>query len=136
MDGKIKRFYQPFTSTEAVNLQGNVDGRIHHTAEIAPGAQIDRTAEIGAYAFVGENVTIGPGNIIEHHAIVEKNTILQNNNHIFPYAVIGSDPQDKNFTGRDTFLHIGSGNIIREFCTINRGPNQMMDGHLWEITIT
>jgi UDP-N-acetylglucosamine acyltransferase len=39
----------------------------------------------------------------------------------YPYAVIGTEPQDLKFVGEKTTLEIGEETIIREFCTINRG---------------
>jgi UDP-N-acetylglucosamine acyltransferase len=45
-------------------------------------------------------------------------------NHIFQFASIGDDPQDKKYRGENTRLEIGDRNTIREYCTINRGTIQ------------
>ncbi|MBN1129046.1 MAG: acyl-ACP--UDP-N-acetylglucosamine O-acyltransferase, partial [Chitinispirillaceae bacterium] len=42
-------------------------------------------------------------------------------NRVFHGAAVGLIPQDLKFAGEKTFLRIGDRNIIREFCTINRG---------------
>ena len=36
-------------------------------------------------------------------------------------TVIGNDPQDLKYKGEETWVEIGDGTIIREYCTINRG---------------
>src|SRR5438477_8600936 len=36
-------------------------------------------------------------------------------------AVIGNDPQDLKYKGEETWVEIGSGTIIREYSTVNRG---------------
>src|SRR5206468_1207036 len=36
-------------------------------------------------------------------------------------TVIGNDPQDLKYRGEETWVEIGSGTIIREYSTINRG---------------
>ncbi len=46
------------------------------------------------------------------------------NNHIFDFAAVGGEPQDKKYAGEPTRLEIGNGNTIREYCTINRGTAQ------------
>jgi UDP-N-acetylglucosamine acyltransferase len=45
-------------------------------------------------------------------------------NHIFQFASIGDEPQDKKYRGEPTRLVIGDRNTIREYCTINRGTIQ------------
>ncbi len=45
-------------------------------------------------------------------------------NHIYSFASIGDDPQDKKYKGERTRLVIGDRNSIREGCTINRGTVQ------------
>ena len=40
---------------------------------------------------------------------------------IYQFASLAEIPQDKKYQGEDCKLIIGSGNTIREYCTINRG---------------
>jgi UDP-N-acetylglucosamine acyltransferase len=42
-------------------------------------------------------------------------------NHVSAGTVLGTDPLDKNFDGRRSYLRIGNGNKIREHFTISRG---------------
>jgi len=45
-------------------------------------------------------------------------------NRIFPFASVGTAPQDLKYAGEPTRLEIGEGNTIREFVTINRGTTK------------
>lgn len=93
---------------------------IHPTAAIHPGAQLDSTVEVGAYAVIGDRVSIGAGTTIGAHAIIEGPTEIGVNNRIFPGAAIGLEPQDLKYKGAVSFVKIGDGNCFREYVTINR----------------
>jgi len=93
---------------------------IHPTAIVHPGARIDEDCNIGPYCIIGENVALGKGNILVSHVVIDGITTIGDNNKIFSYAVIGTDPQDLKFKNEPTRLNIGSNNTIREFVTINR----------------
>jgi UDP-N-acetylglucosamine acyltransferase len=75
---------------------------------------------------IGPDVVIGPRCWIGSHAIITGQTTLGADNKVFPFASIGSEPQDKKYGGGPTRLAIGDRNVFREFCTINRGatPDQ------------
>ena len=94
---------------------------IHQTAIIDDSATIAEGVKIGAYAIIGANVQIATGCDIGHHVVIEGPTAIGENNRIFPFAAIGLEPQDKKFQGEESHLEIGSGNLIREYVTINRG---------------
>jgi UDP-N-acetylglucosamine acyltransferase len=93
-------------------------------AVVDPGAKIDSDVYIGPYAVVGADVEIGRGSRIEPHAVIKGPTVIGADNHIFQFASIGDDPQDKKYKGERTRLVIGDRNTIREFCTLNRGTVQ------------
>ena len=93
-------------------------------AVVDPAAKIDADAYVGPYAVIGADVTIGRGSRIEPHAVVKGHTVIGVDNHIFQFASIGDDPQDKKYKGEPTRLVIGDRNTIRECCTINRGTAQ------------
>ena len=94
---------------------------IHPTAIISPKAELDSSVQVGPYAIVGENVSIGPGVVIGPHAVIEPFVTIGANCRIFQYASIGAPPQDLKFKGERSYVNIGSGTVIREFATINRG---------------
>jgi UDP-N-acetylglucosamine acyltransferase len=97
---------------------------IHPTAIVDPSARIAEGVSIGPYSVIGADVEIGPGCRIEGHVVIKGPTTIGRDNHIFQFASIGDDPQDKKYAGEQTGLVIGDGNTIRECCTINRGTIQ------------
>lgn len=94
---------------------------IHQTAQIDPRAEIDEDVEIGSYCIVAGNVKIGRGTKLMNNVTILGETALGEENTIFPYAVIGGDPQDLKYKGGKTKLAIGNKNVFREYVTINRG---------------
>ncbi len=97
---------------------------IHPTAIIDASATIDASAVIGPYCVIGKDVVIGAGSCLLNHVTVQCNTTIGCENKIFPYAVIGADPQDKKYAGEETTLVVGDENEIREHVTIHRGTGQ------------
>jgi len=99
----------------------NILSKIHPTAIIHPSSKIDSSVEIGAYSIIGENVSIDSNTIIGPHVVISGNCDIGKENKIYQFASIAEIPQDKKYEGEDCRLIIGSGNTIREYCTINRG---------------
>jgi UDP-N-acetylglucosamine acyltransferase len=97
---------------------------IDKTAIIEDGATIEDGVKIGAYAYIGSKVTIKTGTNVMHHATIEGRTTIGENNIIFPYASLGTDPQDLKYAGEETELIIGNNNKFREFTLINTGTIQ------------
>ena len=97
---------------------------IHERAIVAREARVHESVSIGAYAVIGPDVEIGAGTRIEPHVVVKGPTTIGRDNHIYQFASIGDDPQDKKYRGEPTRLEIGDRNTIREACTINRGTIQ------------
>ena len=95
--------------------------RIHPTAIISPKAIISQTAKIGAYCVIGDRVTVHDNVELMSHICVDGVTQIGQNTIIFPFASIGSIPQDLKYNGEPGQLHIGKNNIIREQVTINIG---------------
>jgi len=99
-------------------------GNIHPTAQVAPDAELGENVEIGAYAVIGPGVVVGAHTHIGPHAILQGPARLGAHNEIFPFASIGSAPQDKKYKGEPTRLEVGDRNVIREFVTLNRGTTK------------
>lgn len=97
---------------------------IHPTAIIDERAELDSTVVVGPYAVIEAGVRIGPRTRIDSHAVIKGPTSIGADNHVYQFASLGDDPQDKKYAGEDTELRIGDGNTIRECCTINRGTIQ------------
>ena len=94
---------------------------IHPQAIVHPGAELGSGVKIGAFSTIGEHVRIGPGTFIGSHVVVDGWTEIGEKCRIFPFSSIGGDPQAIRYRGEPTRLTVGSGNVIREFVTINRG---------------
>jgi len=94
---------------------------IHPTAIIDPNAKLAADVKVGPYSIIGANVEIGEGTEIGGHAFIKGHTKIGKYNKIYQFSSIGEDPQDKKYSGKEVWLVIGDHNIIREFCTLNRG---------------
>lgn len=98
--------------------------RIHSTAIVEGGAELADDVIVEAYARIGPKVTIGAGTVIRHGAVVEGSTTLGEHNLVFPYACLGTAPQDLKYEGEDTRLIVGNHNTFRENVTVNLGTIQ------------
>jgi UDP-N-acetylglucosamine acyltransferase len=94
---------------------------IHPTCIIDKEAKISKNANIGPYTVIGPNVEIGDNVHIDSHVNVAGNTKIGSETKIFPFASIGTQPQDLKYKGEKNSLTIGNNNTIREYVTINPG---------------
>ena len=97
---------------------------IHKSVIISETAKISDNVEIGPFSIIGDHVEIGEGTRINSHVVINGPTIVGSENHIYQFASIGDDPQDRKYRGEPTRLKIGNRNTIREYCTISRGTAQ------------
>jgi UDP-N-acetylglucosamine acyltransferase len=98
--------------------------KIHPTAIVDPGAELDAGVSIGAYSIVGGGVEIGEGTAVGPHTIIEGPTRIGRDNRIGSFTALGGPPQDKGYRGEPTRLEIGDRNTIREYCSFNRGTTK------------
>lgn len=91
---------------------------VHINADIADDVQI------GPFSVIGPDVQIDSGTVIGPHVVIKGPTAIGRDNHIYQFASIGEDPQDKKYAAEITRLEIGDRNVIREFCTMHRGTQQ------------
>ncbi len=94
---------------------------IHRTALVDPSAQVGLDVAVEPYAIIGPNVVVGDGCAIGAHAVLERNVRLGPGVRVGIGTVLGGPPQDLKYQGEDTWVEIGAGTVIREYCTINRG---------------
>jgi len=97
---------------------------IHATAIVSATAKFADDVQVGPYSIIGDGVEIGKGTRIDSHVVINGPTIIGEGNHIYQFASIGDDPQDKKYADEPTRLVIGNRNTIREFCTFSRGTAQ------------
>ena len=95
--------------------------KIHPTAIVDSSADLDEGVEIGPYCVVGPNVRIGRGTRLHNHVSVSGPTTIGRDNVLYPFSVVGADPQDLKFFGEHAVCLIGDRNVIREHVTIHRG---------------
>lgn len=94
---------------------------------ISPLAYVDKNATIGEnvtihpFAYIDRDVVIGDGSEIMPYASIIRGTKLGKNNRVFQNSVIGADPQDFRWKGKEATCNIGDNVVIRENCIINRG---------------
>jgi len=94
---------------------------IHNSSIIEKKAKIGKNVRIGPFCFIGENVEIADEVDLISNIHIEGNTKIGKGTKIFPFASIGTQPQDLKYKGESTILQIGENNIIREYVTINPG---------------
>jgi len=94
---------------------------ISPAAIVHPHAKLGDNVSIGPFCIVEDGVEIGAGTVLESHVVIKRFTTLGENNHLHAGVVLGSDPEDKNFSGNRSYLRIGSRNIFREHSTASRG---------------
>ena len=94
---------------------------IHNTSVIDKKAKISKTVKIGPFCYVGPDVELSDNVELISNVHIEGNTKIGKGNKIFPFASIGTQPQDLKFKNETNSLSIGEENIIREYVTINPG---------------
>ena len=97
---------------------------INKTAIISETAKIEDKVEIGPYSIIGPNVKISGNTKIHSHVHIVGNTSIGSGNEIFPFASIGTAPQDLKYKGEKNSLIIGNNNKFREYVNINPGTQQ------------
>lgn len=98
--------------------------KIHPSAVIGLGVELDKNIEVGPFAVIEGRVRVGSGTKIGSHAVIGSkygSVEIGENNQILSGAVIGGPPQDLKYKNENTKLIVGSGNIFREFVTVNIG---------------
>jgi UDP-N-acetylglucosamine acyltransferase len=94
---------------------------IHPTAVIDGSARIGNGVSVDPYCVVGPNVQLDDAVTLKAHVVVDGRTIVGAGTTIYPFASIGSAPQDLKYKGEPSVLIIGRNNTIREHVTMNPG---------------
>tara|TARA_A100001011_G_C14196309_1_gene793667 strand:+ start:503 stop:1282 length:780 start_codon:yes stop_codon:yes gene_type:complete len=94
---------------------------IHNSSVINKKAKISSKIKIGPFCYIGPNVTLEDDVELKSNVHIEGNTIIGKGTKIFPFASIGTQPQDLKFKGEKNSLVIGENNLIREYVSINPG---------------
>ena len=94
---------------------------IHSSAIVDPGAELESDVEVGPFSVIGPDVVVGAGTRVGSHVVIEGPARIGEFNRIHSFNSLGGAPQDKKYRGESSTLEIGNGNVIREYCTFNRG---------------
>ena len=94
---------------------------IHKTSEIDKKAKISKNVKIGPFCYVGPGVELNENVELISNVHIEGDTTVGSGTKIFPFASIGTQPQDLKYKGEKNSLTIGENNFIREYVTINPG---------------
>lgn len=97
---------------------------IHSTAIIEDGAKLGNNVQVGPYSVIGAHVVLYDNVVVKSHVVIEGHTHIGEGTTIYPFASIGSAPQDLKFGGEESRLIIGKNNTIREHVTMNPGTAQ------------
>ena len=94
---------------------------IHRTAIIDRRAEVHPEAEIGPYVVIDGPVHVGRGTRVLAHSTLMGWTEIGCDNVIHAGAAIGDTPQDLAYSGAQSYLRIGDGNVFREHTQVHRG---------------
>jgi UDP-N-acetylglucosamine acyltransferase len=94
---------------------------IHTSSIISKKAKIGNNVKIGPFCNIGDSVQLNDDVELVSSVHIVGNTTIGKGTKIFPFASIGSDPQDLKFDNEQNSLLIGERNTIREHVTINPG---------------
>ncbi|MAH74391.1 MAG: acyl-[acyl-carrier-protein]--UDP-N-acetylglucosamine O-acyltransferase, partial [Candidatus Pelagibacter sp. TMED197] len=94
---------------------------IHKSSVIDPKAKIGKNVKIGPFCYVGPNVSLDENVELISNVHIEGRTKIGIGTKIFPFASLGTQPQDLKYKGERNSLDIGNNNLIREYVTINPG---------------
>ena len=98
-----------------------IEKMIINNSSVHSKAKIGNNVKIGSFCVIGPEVSIDDGTIVMSHVVIDGNTKIGKDNIIYPFACIGTNPQDLKFKGENSKIIIGDKNIIREYVTIHPG---------------
>ena len=113
---------------------------IHSSSIIDKKARIGTGVKIGPFCYIGPNVELKQNIELISNVHIEGNTVIGKGTKIFPFASIGTMPQDLKYKGESNSVLIGENNMIREYVTINPGTEggggKTIIGNNWLLMIS
>ncbi len=94
---------------------------IHSSSIIAKNTKIGKNVKIGPFCIVGDLVELEDDVELISNVHIEGNTKIGKGTKVFPFACLGTTPQDLKYNNEPNSLIIGKKNTIREYVTINPG---------------
>ena len=97
------------------------DVKIHPTALVEKGAELGMGVEIGPFSFVGSKVILEDGVKLASHVVISGRSKIGARTRVWPFATLGTTPQDLKYNGEDTLFVCGEDNMFREYCNVSIG---------------
>ena len=97
---------------------------VHPTAIVDSNAVLEDEVKVGPYCVIGDGAFIGARTKLLNHVTIMGNVRIGCDNVLYPYSVIGGDPQDRSYKGSPTWVVVGDRNIIREHVTMHRATEK------------
>jgi len=97
---------------------------IHNSSVINKKAKIEKNVKIGPFCYVGPQVEIEDGVELISNVYIEGKTKIGKGTRVFPFASIGTEPQDLKYKGEENSVEVGENNTIREYVTVNPGTKK------------
>lgn len=98
--------------------------KIHPTAIVDSKAELADDVTIGPFCTIEAGAVIGEGTVLRSHISVTGRVHIGIHNDIYPFCVLGAEPQDHSYKGSPTLVEIGDHNILREAVQIHRATEK------------
>ena len=85
---------------------------IHKSSVIDTKAKISKNVKIGPFCYVGPDVQLNENVELVSNVHIEGNTNIGHSTKIFPFASIGTQPQDLKYKNEKNSTIIGDNNIL------------------------
>lgn len=93
---------------------------IHPQALVSPQAKLGQGITVGPFCIIDSDVEVGDNCTLASRVVIKNGTTLGANNTVFEGTVLGGFPQHTRMPEHLGRVLIGSGNTIRENCTVHR----------------
>ena len=94
---------------------------IDKTAIVNSKAKLHKNVQVGPFCVIGPEVVIEDNVKLLSNVVVQGKTTICSGTKVWPFTVLGGDPQDLKFKGENGSLKIGKNNNIREHVTMHIG---------------
>lgn len=109
------------SSPACIRREAFMNCTVHPSAIVSASARLGEEVNIGPYCVIGPDVVLGAGVRIHSHVVIDGRTSIGPRTTVYPFASLGTPPQDLKYEGELSELVIGADNTIREHVTMNPG---------------
>ncbi|KAG8461159.1 hypothetical protein KFE25_002348 [Diacronema lutheri] len=97
--------------------------QVHPTAVVHAAARLEPGVTVGPFCVVGPGAHVRAGASLVASVHVAGRTDIGEGTTVFPFACLGSEPQDRKHAGEPTRLRIGARCVVREHVTAHAGTS-------------